>query len=66
MKTNHRRNDLKRQDYNYGHWFRSWLLKDESNRARRRHDRAVIIDVLRGNENQVFALNHMGNPFHWD
>jgi hypothetical protein len=66
MKTNHRRNDLKRQDHNHGYWFRSWLLKDESNRARRRHDRAVIIDVLRGNDNKVFALNHMGNPFHWD
>lgn len=66
MKTNHRRNDLKRQDHNHGYWFRSWLLKDESNRARRRYDRTAIIDVLHGDDDKVFALNHMGNPFHWD
>jgi len=66
MKINHRHGDVKRQDFKSNYFFRSSLLKHESNRDRRRWDRTVLALILTGEDNKVFALNHMGDPWHWD
>ena len=66
MKINHRRGDLKRQDHKDNYFFRSSLLKQESNRDRRRYDRAALVDALHGEDGMTFAPNHMGNPWGWD
>jgi len=66
MKINHQRNDLKRQDFRSNFFFRTALLKHESNRDRRRMDRNAILRTIDGDDGTVFALNHMGNPWHWD
>ena len=66
MKINHQRNDVKRQDFKSNYFFRSSLLKHESNRDRRRWDRAVLALMVAGDDDMVFGANHMGNPWHWD
>ena len=66
MKINHRRGDLKRQDHKGNYFFRTSLLKHESNRDRRRYDRNALALTLAGDDGMTFAPNHMGNPWHWD
>ena len=61
-----RRGDLKRQDHKDNYFFRSSLLKQESNRDRRRYDRNALALTLSGDDGMTFAPNHMGNPWGWD
>ena len=66
MKINHRRkNPTNRNNLGYN-WFNAGLLKHESNRDRRRWDRAVLALMVAGDDDMVFGTNHMGNPWHWD
>lgn len=65
MKINHRRKNPTNRNNLDSNWFNTALLKHESNRDRRRIDRAALVNAMHG-DCVVFALSNMGNPWHWD
>lgn len=67
MKTNHQRQYVASTtgSPNYYDFCKSGL-KQEGNNARRRTDARALARFVNGDDEAVFSISNMGNPWHWD
>lgn len=66
MKTNHQRQYVARTEHSSNYYFCKEGLKEEANICRRRTDAIALAQFMNGDDNVVFAISNMGNPWHWD